>query len=448
MDEEYTILGKVKSGQRVDHFETKRRTKSGELVDISLTVSPIMDGSGQIIGASKVARDVTEQRSIEAALVEMSHRKDEFLANISHELRTPMNAVIGLSHILGMSKTLSDKERQYVTTLQTSADSLLMLINNLLDFSKLETGGLELEEVEFSLPEVVGKTISLLQLKADEKKLSLHAKYEGILKKYYLGDPLRIQQILTNLVGNAIKFTSAGSVEVIICAGEQSEGRTQLSIDIKDTGIGIAEDKLNTIFEKFTQADASMTRKYGGSGLGLSISRALIENMGGSISLRSTVGVGTVFTVSLPLKDSARDSTIAVGSNEARARAHKNVLIVDDYEPNLVVAEAILDRLGYDYDTAENGIAAVRQFQESSYDVILMDVQMHDMDGFESTRQIRQMEQGYNLPRTPIIAMTAHVLEQDKNKCIEAGMDEFIPKPFNPAVLEKILTERISAHQA
>jgi CheY-like chemotaxis protein len=211
--------------------------------------------------------------------------------------------------------------------------------------------------------------------------------------------------------------------------------RTALKIEVADTGIGIAAEKVKTVFEKFTQADASTTRKYGGSGLGLSICKAFVDAMGGEISVQSREGLGSTFTVILPLGGSERIGTIEARDSEP-GDTHKNVLIVDDYGPNLLIVTALLDNLGLTHDTAENGLEAVRRFQNVHYDLVLMDVQMHGMDGFESTRLMREYEAGEKRPPTPIIAMTAHVQERDKHKCMEAGMDDFISKPFDPAVFE------------
>ena len=441
MDEELTIISKVKAGQRLDHFQTVRQRRDGTMVPLSITVSPILDKNSTIIGASKVARDISEQKNAEAALVELAQRKDEFLANISHELRTPMNAVIGLARILGASASLTAKERYYAETLMHSADSLMALINNLLDFSKLENGILELEQIPFSLAETAERTVSLLRVKAEEKGLVLGLTYLTPIHKQYTGDPLRIQQVLTNLIGNAIKFTGEGSVQVSIAARPHTEGKTMLTIAVADTGIGIPDDKLGMIFEKFVQADASTTRKYGGSGLGLSICRAVAERMGGAIGVESKPGIGTTFTAEFPVAGGAADA--ALETHEASVRARKNVLIVDDYEPNVVVASALLDQFGYTYDAARNGAEALRRVRQESYDVILMDVQMHDMDGFETTRCIRALEHEGDARRIPIIAMTAHVTENDKHKCFDAGMDDFVPKPFDPDRLKLLLAQHI-----
>lgn len=428
-DEEFVIIGKVKNGQRVDHFETVRMRKNGEQFDISVTVSPIRNARGEIIGASKVARDISRQKRIEQELQESNQRKDDFLAGISHELRTPMNAIIGLANILATTVTLTGKERQYVDTLKTSAEGLMALINNLLDFSKLGSGQVELEEIEFNLPELIDRLFNMMNVKAKEKNLSLTVAYGAGLRKYYIGDPFRLQQILTNLLANAIKFTDKGSVELRVSVKQDGSG---LVFEVVDTGIGIPQDKMEMIFDKFTQVDSSTTRKYGGSGLGLSICKTLVEKMCGEIRAESKEGLGTTFTVELPLK--ANNVALADVTSEL-SRVHKNVLVVDDYAPNLLVVTAVLEGAGYSYDTAVNGMEALRRIQTRSYDAILMDIQMHDMDGFESTRHIREFEKENELSATPIIAMTAHVQERDKNKCMEAGMTDFLGKPFNPEEL-------------
>jgi PAS domain S-box-containing protein len=439
MDEEDKILTTLKDGRRIEHFETVRRHRDGHPIYVSLTVSPIRDAAGHIIGASKVSRDITDRIRAEQELREMSRKKDEFLANMSHELRTPMNAVIGLANLLQTTEGMPDKARKFIATLKISADNLMDLINDLLDFTRIGSDSFEIETVEFDLAEQLQKALSVTSLKAREKNINLQVHYDPALTHCLLGDPLRIHQILVNLLSNAIKFTERGSIEVNISC----ENAEKLGIRVSDTGIGIPEDKLDTIFDKFMQADSSMTRRYGGSGLGLAITRSYIEKMGGSIEVRSELGVGTTFLVTLPLKQSSTPSAQArsfVTTLTEKPRQNKNVLLVDDYEPNLMVAEAMLERLGFDYDTAHNGFEALRQFSQNQYDMVIMDIQMPEMDGLEATRRIRRMEEERSATRTPIIAMSAHVREQDKNKCLEAGMDDFIPKPFVPEELFSKIT--------
>ncbi len=441
-EEEYGILAKVKAGKRVEHFETVRRSKDGSLVDISVTVSPILDGRGRIIGASKVARDIGERKRIEAQLEESNRRRDEFMANMSHELRTPLNAVIGLAHILSKSERLNPKEQQCVSMIRQSGDTLLALINNLLDFSKAETGSIQLEAIEFSLPETVEKCVMMMDAEIRAKGLAFQLSYNGPLREFYVGDPLRLQQVLTNLLANAVKFTDKGQIEVTVTLKSENAENSCLALSVADTGVGIAPDKIDVIFDKFIQADASVARSHGGSGLGLSICKALAEAMGGRIYVQSTPGLGSTFTVELCLTHSDRDDRMNIEAGHDDVR--RNILVVEDFEPNVLVVSSVLDELGYSYDVATNGMEGFRRVERGAYDLILMDVQMPGMDGFESTRRIRQMESERGGHRTPIVAMTAHVFDRDKHKCLEAGMDDFIPKPFDPKQLESVLSRLIT----
>jgi CheY-like chemotaxis protein len=254
-----------------------------------------------------------------------------------------------------------------------------------------------------------------------------------------MGDPLRIHQVLMNLLSNAMKFTDKGSVRLDIQEnGKDADGRTLINFKVSDTGIGIPEEKLDLVFEKFTQADSSITRRFGGSGLGLAITRACVEKMEGTIGIESQLGIGTTFSVTIPLKDTGRSSNVesfSARTSPGQEKLKKNVLLVEDYEPNILVAVSMLEHFGFEYEVAKNGLDAVRKFVNGYYDVILMDVQMNELDGLQATRRIRALEKEKNLPRTPIVAMTAHVREQDKDRCFDAGMDDFIPKPFEPGIL-------------
>ncbi len=438
MEEEYELLDKVRSGEPIDHFETLRRTRDGHLIDVSLTVSPIRDERGKVIGISKVARDISDRKKSEQLLLQANRRRDEFLANMSHELRTPMNAIIGLSHILSLSDVLRPRDQQCVAMLRQSADGLLVLINDLLDFSKIDQGVIEIENVEFNLAEVVGNVVKLLGVRAREKGFDVHLDYDPATGDTYVGDPFRVQQVLNNLVGNAVKFTDHGGITVSVRPGDNRVWHGVI-IEVTDTGIGVPAEKLDLIFEKFTQADSSMTRKYGGSGLGLSISKALAERMDGDITAISTPGFGSTFTVRLPL---ARGATAAAGEGEAAGleRGRCNVLIVDDYEPNVLVVSSLLDQMGFSHDVAHSGMEALRKVTVTDFEVVLMDVQMPGMDGYECTRRIREMEHEKGQPAVPIIAMTAHVRAVDRSACLEAGMTDFIAKPFVPSDLARFLT--------
>ncbi|MDB5490688.1 MAG: sensor hybrid histidine kinase [Micavibrio sp.] len=452
LGEEDKIISTLRSGERVDHFETWRRRKDGKLIPISVTVSPIRDSKGTIVGASKVARDISDRIEAERAILDAAQKKDEFIANMSHELRTPMNAVIGLSNLLMVMDDLPPKAKMFIDTLKLSADNLLDLINDLLDFAKIENGAVELDQIEFSLAEQVEKVISMANVRAREKGINLYVQYEPVLnRKTFVGDPLRLHQILMNLVSNAIKFTDKGSVQVSLTTTEATEPNImKVNLTVTDTGIGIQADKVERVFDKFMQADSSITRRYGGSGLGLAITKAFVEKMGGTIGVTSEYGVGSTFTVTLPLKFTEASSTVqsfSVNIAPELPKHDRNVLIVEDYEPNVLVVASMLEGLGYSYETAQNGFEALRKFGQNQYDVILMDLQMHELDGLEATRMIRKIEMEKNITKTPIVAMTAHVRDQDKNKCFEAGMDDFIPKPFDPALLAQKLARFIDFKQ-
>lgn len=436
-DEEHVIIAKVKSGQKIDHFETVRRAKSGRLIDISITVSPIYDSKRNIIGASKVAKDITEHKRVAHELLIANQKKDDFIASISHELRTPMTAIMGLSHILERSNNLDEKERSLVQALHQSSANMMVLINNLLDFAKAEADAFEMENIEFCLLDSLQLVMGSFEAMAEDKNINLKVVYNTPIRKFYLGDPFKIQQVLNNVIGNAIKFTDKGSVVVCI-SGEEKEKCTEVCIEVNDSGIGIEESKIDYIFEKFVQGDSSVTRRYGGSGLGLSLAKTFLLQMRGSIDVNSEVGIGTTFTIKLHLDHTQDDQKIS-----ATPSSKKNILVVEDYEPNILVLTMLLDIFKYTYDVAKNGLEGLKCYSATNYDVVLMDIQMEAMDGLESTRRIRAYEIEHKLFPTPIIAVSAHITEKDKWQCIQAGMDDFMPKPYNPDLLQKKLSEII-----
>ena len=373
--------------------------------------------------------------------------KSEFLANMSHEIRTPMNAVVGLSNLLQTKDLPPAKQQEFLRTLQLSSQHLLGLINDLLDITKLETREMKLEEGEFSLGQVLTEVVNIQQVRAKEKGILLLQQYDDRDDDRFLGDPMRMKQVLMNLLGNAIKFTHAGHVAVTAsCSPSEKPGEYHCHIDITDTGIGIAPEHLGNIFNKFTQADTSITRKYGGTGLGLSICKTLVELMGGSISVQSTPGKGSRFSLELPMKrfaatpvEKPRPSAEVVELKPAVTGRPVQILLVEDYWANVLVATSILDNMEYRYEVAENGIEAVRKFTSGKFDAVLMDVQMPDMDGIAATHAIRDLEQKEGRGHIPIIGMTAHALKGDRERCLAAGMDDYISKPFQPAELEEKL---------
>jgi PAS domain S-box-containing protein len=413
---------------------------------------PIRDSQGKIARWFGTHTDINQQREAEDFLRQTkeqaeaaNHAKSEFLANMSHEIRTPMNAVVGLANLLSASEPLTDKQRQFIVTLRSSSDHLLEIINDLLDFARIEQGAVELEELDFDLHALMEKIARIMQVKAHEKGLTLEVSYEEELPRRFVGDSLRIQQIVTNLVSNAIKFTEQGGV-IISVSGTRREKMTEMLLSINDTGIGIPPDKLQFIFEKFTQADASTTRKYGGSGLGLSICKSLAQLMKGSLAVESVPGHGSTFLVRLPLRNAVMPEAEllpAISESPPVSLRDHCILLVEDYEPNIMVATAMIEHVGHRYDVARNGFEALKKFQDGHYSLILMDIQMQGMDGLDTTRQIRAIEKTDGLVHTPIVAMTAHATDADRDRCLQAGMDDYIPKPFNPGEFERKLRYHI-----
>ena len=372
--------------------------------------------------------------------------KSEFLANMSHEIRTPMNAIIGLSHLLGRSRPITDQQKRYLDTLSRSSESLLMLINDLLDIAKIEASGIEIETIPFRLDLILTEIADMMSAKAEEAGLTLRLDLDHIRGMSFLGDPTRLRQIVTNLCSNAIKFTRTGGVVINVISSGMDNGVEQLSVSVTDTGIGIAPEQLDKIFAKFTQADNTVSRQFGGTGLGLAISKTLAELMGGELTVTSQTGEGSTFTLSLVLPvakvaDTAAPETAAEPAAPARNKGR--VLLVEDYEPNVLVARTLLEDFGYDVDVAGNGQIAVEKAAKGGYDAILMDVQMPVMDGYTATRTIRSNEGGKT--EVPIIGVTAHALAGTREKCLRAGMTDFISKPFVPADLERKL-EGLMAH--
>jgi signal transduction histidine kinase len=363
--------------------------------------------------------------------------KSEFLANMSHEIRTPMNAILGLATLLSKSQPLTPSQQKFIQTLSVSGESLLMLINDLLDISKIEASGIEIERVAFALDKLLESIVEVLSVRAGEKHLDLRLDIDNIRGKGFWGDPTRVHQIMTNLCSNAVKFTDTGSITIRTHISPEAGDR--VAIAVTDTGIGIGREKLDRIFEKFTQADNTISRKFGGTGLGLAISKTLAELMGGHIEVASTPGEGSSFTVVLPLPEAPLPREVEGGPAVESGIRHDRgrVLLVEDHEPNVLVAKSFLEMFGYEVDLAENGATAVEKASRNPYRIILMDIQMPEMDGFEATRIIR--DSGVSNADTPIIGMTAHALDNVREKCLAAGINEYISKPFVPAELEKKL---------
>jgi PAS domain S-box-containing protein len=396
--------------------------------------------------------DIEEHKRAETMLVEAreaaeaaSLAKSEFLANMSHEIRTPMNAVIGMSHILARTEPLTPKQKDCVKTLQMSAGALLDLINDLLDIAKIESHSVQLEKAPFSMTRLLQDIVSMMSVRAREKGLALTADTDALQDRHFIGDPTRLRQVMLNLCSNAIKFTEKGGVHITAhCESSGNKGIQNVRIDVKDTGIGIAADKQQVIFQKFVQADTTINRKYGGTGLGLAITKTLAEIMDGDILLESTPGKGSTFSLILPLQvteqplPSIYGARTEIEDDAIETQAKPRILLVEDYAPNVLVTGTFLEEFGYEYDVASDGNEALEKTKDKNYAAVLMDVQMHGMNGLEATAAIRKREEG-GTRRIPIIGMTAHALSGDRERCLKAGMDEYLSKPFNPDHLEKLL---------
>jgi len=370
--------------------------------------------------------------------------KSDFLANMSHEIRTPMNGIIGMARML-LEENLTPVQQEYTEIINMSAESLLTIINDVLDFSKIEAGELKIEKRAFS-PAITLQTVTaLLKPKADEKGISLTVQLDPDLPEVVTGDQGRIRQVLINLAGNAVKFTEKGYVNLSVSLKEISGSRATLIYEIKDTGPGIPESFKTRLFDKFSQADTSITRRYGGTGLGLTISKCLVEMMNGRIDVESEPGKGALFRISLS-HDTVSDHE-AARQEDIRGNSRKkiiplpdnpeqySILLAEDNPVNQKVALTMLRKKGFFADVAKNGLQVLRAIKKKHYDLILMDIQMPEMDGFETTRIIRDPGSDCSCKEIPIIAMTAHAVEDYRQKCLDAGMNSYISKPVTPEKL-------------
>jgi PAS domain S-box-containing protein len=437
-------LSRNKQSFEVDLLVYRR---DGQPLWVSVINSVILDAKGKVDKYVEVIIDITEKKKAEIQLIaakeealQLSRAKDMFISVMSHEIRTPLNAVIGMSHLL-MDEDPLESQKENLAILKFSAENLLTLINDVLDFAKMETGNVELERVRLDLRDMVQSINNSLQYKAVEKNIYLSRSVDDDVPSIVLGDRTRLSQIILNLVSNAVKFTEEGGVNVDLKVIQETDKDVRIRFSITDTGIGIAPDKINVIFEQFKQAEADTTRKYGGTGLGLAISKRLIELHDSRINVDSVPGQGSTFWFTITF-DKA-DKQLNTNNNKVEEGLKINVLVVDDNQINRLLINKILKKWGTDADFAENGLEAVNKVTANqNYNVVLMDIHMPEMGGLEATQVIRSNPEPY-FQQLPIIALTASMLSNQMGEIDNAGMNDYILKPFDP----KILFEKLSRYQ-
>ncbi len=438
--------------------------RDGKLTDVLFNGSVYKDEKGNVLGAVVVARDVTEQKRIEKEMLEAKvfaelataiaeeekskaqsaaliaenavKAKQQFLSNMSHEIRTPMNAIIGFTKVV-LKTDLSAKQKEYLTAIKMSGDALIVLINDILDLAKVDAGKMLFEQTPFKMALSISAMLHLFETKIQEKNLELVKEYDNKIPEVLVGDPVRLHQIILNLVSNAVKFTTEGKITVSVRLLNEDEEKATIEFAVTDTGIGIAESKLEDIFETFRQATSGTSRIYGGTGLGLSIVKQLVEPQGGSINVKSKIGKGSTFSFKLSFLKTKAEAELETEVVELDTEIKNiKVLVVEDIALNQLLMKTLLDDFGFERDIATNGKIAIEKLQNKSYDIILMDLQMPEMNGFEATEYIRNKMNS----KIPIIALTADVTTVDLAKCKAVGMNDYIAKPVDERILySKIL---------
>lgn len=443
-------LDLVKSNNVEVKFKHKVIDEYGTVKYVIEHIKYLLDEDGKPNKILGTIQDISEQRLVELELIEAKDLaeesvrvKEQFLYNMSHEIRTPMNSIIGFANILEDSKLTKDQS-QSVQAIKTAGDNLLVIINGILDFSKIQANKMTYEKISFSLSDCVHSVIELLKPKALEKKLKLLVDIDSNINDRLIGDPTKLTQILINLIGNATKFTEKGYIEVVVSLLESSKSNLKLKFSVIDTGIGIEPHKIDSIFESFNQASNTTIREYGGTGLGLSITQKLVELQGGIMLVKSELSVGSEFSFIISYEQEGKDNkegNPSVVSEKGKVTPDflksKNILLVEDNDLNQLLVKKIFKKWGKEIDVANNGKIAIQEIQKNDYDIVLMDIDMPEMDGIEATKYIRQnLGEKSNIP---IMALTAHATLGEKKKCLDLGMSDYLSKPFDAnELLEKI----------
>ncbi|MBC7695354.1 MAG: response regulator [Burkholderiales bacterium] len=429
----------------VVNFPLTIRHKDGKYTDVLFNGSTYKDERGNILGIVIVARDVTEQKRFEKELIEAKSKaeeamraKQQFLSNMSHEIRTPLNAIIGFTNVISKTE-LNEKQKEYINAIKSSGDSLIVLINDILDLAKVDAGKMTFEKSAFNLTDSISSIAKLFELKIQEKKIDFVKEMDSSIPEVLVGDSVRLHQVLMNLVSNAIKFTSQGKVTIGTRLLNENDEKATVEFYVSDTGIGIPKNKLVTIFDNFQQATEGTTRLFGGTGLGLSIVKQLVEAQGGKVFVTSDGGKGSTFKVILNF---AKTDEILKNKDEGNNEpdtAAKNIkiLVAEDIKFNQLLMKTVLENFGFTMDIAENGKIAVEKMENESYDLVLMDLQMPEMNGFEATEYIRKQLKS----DIPIIALTADVTTIDVEKCKTFGMNDYISKPIDDKLLYKMIMD-------
>lgn len=430
----------------------------------------MQDKSGKTTNMVGTFQDITDRKLVEEELTRAkvaadaaNKAKSEFLANMSHEIRTPMNSIIGMADLL-METSPTQEQRQYVEIFREAGEHLLSLINDILDLARVESGYIQLETIPFDIVTVINKVENIMSVEAHNKGLGLIFHVADDMPHSLIGDPNRLDRVILNLVGNAVKFTEKGGVIVDIVLNSKQEKEVELLIKVKDTGIGIPFEKQGLLFTTFTQIDASTTRKYGGTGLGLVISKKLVEMMGGRMWVESETGKGSVFSFTVKLRiveapavggtvevKPKTDKDLVILENELKSTAsstERNILLVEDSEDNKQLIELYLKKLPYKIDTAENGLVAVEKYKKNHYSLVLMDIQMPVMDGYTATQKIREWEKENNMSPTPIVALTANAFKEDEEKSLKAGCTGYMSKPVHKMTLLEMVGKYVSNRQS